>query len=458
MKLVKRVQAPEAMGPTLLPRKDGKLLQGRLILMAVFVALLVLAATRPFLLLTDAIPHEQAVNIRLWAYVLTLTGALIGAFIDKGFKRLNPVPIPIIAFLTWCALSTFWSNSVIYTLQKLVISSCVIWIIFICVNRIGSRRAVLVFQIVLSIFMILNYLAVMLDPVVGIHDYGTSYSRGWWKGVMSHKNIAGTVAAFTALFCGLYGHRSTIVARQLIVVASLVFLYFTQSKTSMIGVVASFVVGIVILLYGSRLASLTSNITNLRRQIAYPVFAFILVVISLIVTLQGDALLWLAHDPSLFTGRGQIWQAMLLYYVDHPFLGSGFGAFWISNAGTSTIPHDASRFSGLSQGHSGYLDLAVQVGLPGLIISIWAVVVFPTKLAIRSIKIDKPLTSLSVAVLIFFIINNFSESSMFEGDQIPQVAAMFAIASLSTKLRRAHGQDDGSIIEHKPRIRTARLK
>jgi exopolysaccharide production protein ExoQ len=162
-------------------------------------------------------------------------------------------------------------------------------------------------------------------------------------------------------------------------------------------------------------------------------------IVCIALTLQATWLLELTRDPKLLTGRTQIWQPMIISFLESPFSGSGYGAFWEAGVGATKI----GPLAGVTQGHNGYLDLAVQIGLPGLLLALGALVLWPILLIIKLRSRAYQLCSLAAAVLVFFLINNGTESSVFDGDQLLQVFWMVMLAALVSAGRRQDSARSG---------------
>ena len=62
---------------------------------------------------------------------------------------------------------------------------------------------------------------------------------------------------------------------------------------------------------------------------------------ALVLVLNSDAAIRLLTDPASFTGRAEIWQAILAYMRDHPLLGAGFGT--IAHTGSLSPLHNYAR-------------------------------------------------------------------------------------------------------------------
>ena len=74
----------------------------------------------------------------------------------------------------------------------------------------------------------------------------------------------------------------------------------------------------------------------------------------------------IGKDPS-FSGRTDLWTAMLISISHHPFLGTGFKAFWSVNPPSTYLEHIYSVFIWMpNESHNSYIDLTNELGLIGL--------------------------------------------------------------------------------------------
>lgn len=76
-----------------------------------------------------------------------------------------------------------------------------------------------------------------------------------------------------------------------------------------------------------------------------------------------------AEGPRWGDRRTEIWRAAWRLFLDHPFTGTGFGAF------RAAVPahHDASGEMSLEQAHNDYLELLASGGVLGAALFVWLV-------------------------------------------------------------------------------------
>jgi exopolysaccharide production protein ExoQ len=111
------------------------------------------------------------------------------------------------------------------------------------------------------------------------------------------------------------------------------------------------------------------------------------------------------------TGRTNFWPLMLDKIGEQPWLGYGFGAFWQGLDGPSAYVWNASTFKA-PNGHNGYLDLCLELGLVGFsIYAIEFITSFHKALAyIRLVK--TPDAFWPILLFCYIILSNLTESSL----------------------------------------------
>lgn len=414
---------------------------GKWLLTCVLGGTLALALTKPLLVMTGLFAHDESSSVRQILYFVLVLLALLGALLHKGFDRLIALPVPIIIVLAWFSLTTTWSTSPLASFQKLALTSLVTWLCFVTSDRVTNKNIILTARLLLVLLLVANYLAVILYPSVGVHDYA-SLAEHKWRGIMSHKNIAGITSAITVLFFVFYGEKDTIIPRYSVVFFSVIFLYFSDSRTSMIGLVISLLIGLLFYRFSSKTTKLFAENGQIIKLSAYSLCALLCMCVVLL-TFNIDFLIQATSNPEFLSGRSQIWQPLLRSYAEHPVFGTGYGAFWNNFANSADyITHEKGNFfTGATQGHNGYLDIAVQTGLLGLLISVAAIIVWPIYYLARLVSFDKNVCSLTLSMVILYIINNFTETSLFEGDNILHVFTMITFGMLWKGVRRTTGGD-----------------
>jgi O-antigen ligase len=261
------------------------------------------------------------------------------------------------------------------------------------------------------IVLVACYLGVLLVPQYAIHhatDFLEPEHAGNWRGVFPHKNDAGaTMVLF--IFIGFYVARTRSFALGgLIVVLSAVFLAFTQSKTA-IGVLP--------------LALLLAAIIGHTRKPALGIFLVVGILLIFNLSSIGTVLfepmrkLMEAVMPdATFTGRTEIWQLGVQAVAQRPITGYGYSTFW----GTPEVVYgmgDAITWANAAtDAHNAYLNLALTIGIPGMLLVVAWVVILPIVDFCRNSPNPevRALQTLFLRVCLYGVYASCFESSIFQ--------------------------------------------
>jgi O-antigen ligase len=101
-----------------------------------------------------------------------------------------------------------------------------------------------------------------------------------------------------------------------------------------------------------------------RLRAAILVGAGLAALVALALTAAPVLLPWLGRDITL-TRRTEIWALLVAPIREHPWLGYGPAAFW----GIAPASHELARSLHFNpgSGHNGFLDLALELGVVGLV-------------------------------------------------------------------------------------------
>lgn len=136
------------------------------------------------------------------------------------------------------------------------------------------------------------------------------------------------------------------------------------------------------------------------------------------VFLQGDLPLGTALDAGLgsfgkdatLTGRTDLWRMMGYEIARHPWLGTGFGSFWLGLEGPSyAIVQFFSWRPG--QAHNGYIDVVNELGYVGLALLLFVLVVHLRDIYWINRRGDGLTAVFHLALLVSALLLNASETS-----------------------------------------------
>ncbi|WP_075222457.1 O-antigen ligase family protein [Acuticoccus yangtzensis] len=263
------------------------------------------------------------------------------------------------------------------------------------------------------------------DMVLAVAMPSFAYDALGLAGLHPQKNVAGMaglmfVSIFVSLLFGLR-HPAAFWTVAFMLVLSLVFLFLTNSKTSL---------GIALI--SAVIAAPAFALAHRGLVFASMLGLGLVVAVGIVVFATGTFHLsgadWAemtTGDPT-FTGRDQIWAASVQEIAKAPLLGHGFGAVW------SMLPlfHPLGQYVGfwtdsydtllaINQSHNGYLDLLMHGGLFLFVI----VMIFILKIIKTMIQTFRSTDRWAIAGNVFVgtfllntLLNNMMESTIFFPD------------------------------------------
>ena len=155
----------------------------------------------------------------------------------------------------------------------------------------------------------------------------------------------------------------------------------------------------------------------------------------LVSTYWVELLTGLGRNPTL-TGRTQIWGVALARIIERPLFGYGRGVFWAPNSpyaieagqalGTDWIPPHA---------HNGLIDLALDVGLIGLVLFLIVYFINYAQALKRAYTPKNPEELWPLAYLTLLAMNNVTESLLLRQSNLYWVLFITVVFTMNQKSR-----------------------
>jgi O-antigen ligase len=331
----------------------------------------------------------------------------------------------IVALFLYMALSVAWSNFPDVSLRRFIRSLGTLVMVAVVLterNPVGSVVALL--RRTYYIHVPLSIISIKYFRDIGVH-WSRDGLQEQWVGLSRHKNNLGQVAMSSGLFFSWRLSGALRTWRQRFVDFALVALslwLLRGSGTSYSSTaVAGFLMGLGILFGLRLLRNRTEHVW--RYAIAGTAAAlclaalFSLAVVAFNETPASVALRAAGRDATL-TGRTLLWSDMLANASRQPLLGVGYGAFWVGPAGYDMYPLEswskATPTWRPGQGHNGYLDVYVELGVVGLLL-LCAVSIVALKDGISMLRTSYEAASIRLMLLASILFNNLTESSFLKG-------------------------------------------
>lgn len=325
----------------------------------------------------------------------------------------NLLGLAAMTFIAWCAASSLWSDDMGMTIRRTVLLLCFV------VGAIGVSKQLTGRQIVwLAILIPLLSLGI---GILAELRHGTF--RPWagdyrFSGSM-HPNTQGLY--LTSLCLGSFSlARATPIHRLFLYgcfALGLIFLILTKSRTSVAGMMISLAP-----LWLLKSSIRSKVLLTLGATWCIATAAFVLLVIE--DNPENDvsqlALLGRQEQASSLTGRLPIWEQLMPRLEERPLTGYGYDSFWTPE----TIEDVSSELHwGIREAHNAYIDTALGTGLIGLGLILATILLGMLAAAKFYLRTSQPIYGFLFGLLLFGLINGFTESGMTMPMFVPFIAA-----------------------------------
>ncbi len=377
---------------------------------------------------TRGSPVSQAIFLTL--YVLTF------CLIFTRRKQLVRVLLrdKFLLLLVGLALvSVLWATAPEVTLRRSVaLMGTTLFGVYLAV-RYDLKEQLRLLAWALGIGALLSLLFALALPTYGVM---TDLTATGWRGVYGHKNALGALMVLSALvfvLLNVSGRRY----RWLCLAGfgfSVGLLLLSNSKTSLVAFIT--------------LLSLLPFYRALRWRytLAVPVFiAAVLVgggVATLILSNTEAVFDALGRDATL-TDRTEIWSAVIHMIREQPWLGYGYGGFWLGWDGASAYVLLTVYFDPLTA-HNGVLDLWLDLGLLGVVVFTLGFVMAYLR-AITWVRAIGSVVGLwPLAYLTLVLLQNLTESVILTQNDIFWVLYVAVVLSMPARRAQAVGGIGGT--------------
>lgn len=344
-------------------------------LVAVASLLLVLVTLDPFPDLrnpdvTTVVGGRMALTYVSWG-LLAAVAVLFAAATDAPALKSLLTPLHL-CLVGWLVINIVLSESRGVSIQRSVLAASVMSLAVLLPLLPPTQRS---FNLCLGaaalVLLALCYLGVILAPQYSIHtalDITEPQLTGDWRGSFGHKNIASPVMTIL-VYIGIYlSALGSFVMGPAIAALAGIFLIFTGGKTSSVLCLAIYAL--------ASLVSITPSLW-LKRIICFvPLVVMNLLTVGSVLSPSLGAMTRLLPLDPTFTGRSAIWEFALAAVAEKPIIGHGYAAFWDDVTARQTT-QGAEWATSAAHSHNSYLDLAVTIGLPGLMLVILVFVLAP---------------------------------------------------------------------------------
>lgn len=341
--------------------------------------LVIWISLQPFPDLHDANVAEAASGRGLTYALFGILSVLsLSLVIQKHAEALRSfISTPYLLFGGWICINLVLSRDPVASMTRFTLTAFVLTVAAtVHLLPASARELNRWLGIVVLLFLAVCYLGVLLTPNLAIHmatDYSEWQLAGDWRGTFDHKNTASAVMAML-VFVGIYLTRSgAMLAGPLITALAVVFLISTRGKAAT--ALCIFIILLVELVAAAKTFRLRAALCFL------PLITINLLSVGTVISPTLAAISRYLPFDTTFTGRNEVWKFAVELIMQRPIFGHGYFAFWGSDFVLNADPGEAINDWVViaSHSHNGYLDTAITLGLPGLILLIAVLVVLPLR-------------------------------------------------------------------------------
>ncbi len=317
-----------------------------------------------------------------------------------------------------CGISMLWSIDPGISMRRSVALLMTTMFGLVIAARYDWNGMVQRFAYVFGVLAIFTLIYVFIDPARATHS---EIHIGAWRGPWVEKNYLGSqmTRGFIVMMCAFAMRPDR--GWLWIPLGALCFLLvvLSTSKTALLACLAA--IGLFFVLRMFR------RYPVLRIPVAYFLVAG-LVGFTAVITLAPELFLDLIGKDRTLTGRTDIWDALLRSIKEKPWLGYGYGVYWMDQLGPSYYVRLQLQW-GIPTAHNGWIETWLSVGLLG-VLSFLMMFVWTFILAFQRISRGGAETYWVILVLTAFFIFSLSESAVLQQNDFSWVIFVATAAKL----------------------------
>ncbi|MBO6757220.1 MAG: O-antigen ligase family protein [Roseibium sp.] len=276
----------------------------------------------------------------------------------RRWQALLPVLVPLVAFLCFALVSATWSPAPARSFMLATYQSVLCALLALSIAMSGDPLKI--FRNILWVFavaMAINLLFVVMRPPGSIGH----------QGIYPYKNTLGGAAA-CALIVALahIGNRGTWIRFSAVAVSAIavIVLVASESKTAIALAVFAPAAAFGVLYLSPRL---NANAMLVMAIAGGAIVSASVVAAQIWLFTPDDLLRWMFGDPT-FTGRTNIWAFIYSHITEAPAFGHGYRGFWGIGELSPKLHSEIEFIRATGSSHNGFLDIALDTGLVGLLL------------------------------------------------------------------------------------------
>ena len=355
----------------------------------------------------------------------------------RTMLRAAPVLIPIAVM----AASYTWSLAPDRTVRRMGTMVIMVWFVIYARAVFDPTRMM---RYTLFVLMAFNVISLGLVPIAPAYVTDAEVLNAL-AGVFGQKNVYGAAMLMATLALSfLVMCRGRVTWRD-VVVAACIAAGLIGSRSASAMMTSFLVMALTLVLLQARHGGVWAA--------AMTVLALLIETAGVVLELGGfmDTLLDVIGKDSTLTGRATIWTTVFRLIAERPILGTGYSAFWLPDQYESEWAWAEIGWLAPSA-HSGYLDLMLQLGYPGVIAAL--ALLFMTLARIgRNLFVPeyRVVAMWGLIMLVAIGIRNIDESDLLIPD-LPMALWVLLLCILPTRPPRRAPKQAARFVTPSPRV------
>jgi exopolysaccharide production protein ExoQ len=309
----------------------------------------------------------------------------------------------LIAILVITLLSAFWSETPDFTFKgSLVLIGTSLFAVHIS-KHYSIDRMTSVLRFLCAFILIVGAFVSIAVPSIGVNDKG-------WQGIMSFPIRTGTFASLGLILWGSYARHSRRNWGVSLVIMSIFVLVLVRSNSAQ----AFFT--LISLLSIFSIQYLFKKLEFRQAVVASILFFVIGLGLFLAIEYNTATIFEAVGKDTTLSGRTDFWPNLISTINNrHPLLGFGVYGFWQPWRGDENPARYIINSNGFvpPNAHSGFLDLALEIGWLGLFLFCCSFL----KLTINSLKFaienKSNVAVVPLILVVYILVSNLSETQLF---------------------------------------------
>lgn len=336
-----------------------------------------------------------------------------------GLGSLRLVGLPLLALIAWCFISTAWSPMPDATLRRVVATLGPVIVGALAGLRFDERGFARLLQTAAAVTVIGSLVYAALVPSLAFDVHGQL------RGLSAHKNELGSFMVVCALPIAfrIMLDEPPRLPHMLVLIGCVGCFVLTRSATPIVTGAAAFAA----LCTGYLFQKSAGLIQSVLPAIICVMAASVIIFWSDLAAVGTEML---GRDGS-FSGRTNIWDFVLGMIGERPWVGYGYGIFWLGlDAPGALFWHWTKQFE--LHSHNGYLQLVLDAGLVGLLLLLASIGTLVARTAILAKSGECNLATFIAMFLVYYLVASISESALWQPNGL--LVALYAWMTVRANL------------------------